>query len=465
MLTVLRMPGDEAKLQTLPLVLRGKAKVWFDGLEEVHKQNWLGFCEQFLQRYRKVMSALEADAKIKGLQQDVSVNFDAFVDKFEAYWGDLTAATQATNAGYLKLERFLSCLHPYVRERVDYEDPSTYDEAVRVARAKSRKMKKKMEAGLLQAAITVVGGPRPKQIDEHQEVKAPFFVDMNVIRARDVDATLEEVEEVPTTAQQVERGIFRVPPSLLPQESEVLKVFEEEVSLPEPTTRKEAVVQELASSKEESGSSQSSSSVLDIDSMWETESRSSRYETYDVFHVDEVENSVCELPANHLKVEEKYSVAPCGNLPVEQPSLMSCDGESLLEEEVCFDCASNLIEEQVFEDDLQKLEVEAEVCSVDLSMQGVGQPCLGEHVEVYLELPDFVGSRGELAPVDDSMEADAGAAYEHLAPCREEGDTSLADDEVFVEQVFVLAGHVLECEKLALQPFDCLYVTWCSTML
>ncbi|KAI5057958.1 hypothetical protein GOP47_0027973 [Adiantum capillus-veneris] len=125
MLRVLRMPGDEAKLQTLPLVLRGKAKVWFDGLEDVHKQTWIGFREQFLQRYRKVVSASEADAKIKGLQQDVSANFDAFVDKFEAYWGDLATTTQTTNAGYLKLERFLSCLHPYVHERVNYEDPST----------------------------------------------------------------------------------------------------------------------------------------------------------------------------------------------------------------------------------------------------------------------------------------------------------------------------------------------------
>ncbi|KAI5059654.1 hypothetical protein GOP47_0025973 [Adiantum capillus-veneris] len=401
MLAVLQMPGDEAKLQTLPLVLRGKEKVWFDGLEDLHKQNWTGFQEQFLQRYRKVVSASEADAKIKGLQQDVSVNFDAFVDKFEAYWGDLATATQATNAGYLKLERFLSCLHPYVRERVDYQDPSTYDEAIRIAKAKSRKMKK-MEAGLLQPAITIARGTKPKQIDEHQEVKAPFFVDMNVIKSREADARLEELDEVPTRAQKVQRDIFMVPPSLLPQESEVVKGLEEEVSFPEPATRLTAVVQELTSAKEESDSSQSSSSVLDTDSMWETESRSSRYETYDVFHVDEVENNVCELPASQLKVEEQYSVTPCVNLPVEQSSLVSCDGESLLEEEVWFDGVLDLIEEQVFEDDLQEIEAEAEVCSVHLSMQGVGQPCLGEHVEVHGEVSGFVCLRGELAPADDS---------------------------------------------------------------
>ncbi|KAI5074964.1 hypothetical protein GOP47_0010925 [Adiantum capillus-veneris] len=456
MLTVLRMPADEAKLQTLPLVLQGKAKVWFDGLEDVHKQTWIGFREQFLQRYRKVVSASEAGAKIKGLQQDVSANFDAFVDKFEAYWGDLVAATQATNAGYLKLERFLSCLHPYVRERVDYEDPSTYDEAIRIAKAKSRKMKKKMEAGLLQLAITIARGPKPKKIDEHQEVKDPFFVDMNVIKARKADARLEELDEVPTRAQQVQRGIFRVPPSLIPQESEVVKVFQEEVPVLEPETRLTAKVQELTSAEEEFDSSQRSSSSLDTDSMWETDSRSSRYETYDVFYVNEVENNVCELPVSHLEVEETHSAGvemPCVNFSVEQPCQMSCDGDSLLKEEVWFDCVSDLIEEQVFENDLQELEAEIEVCRSDLYMQGVGQPCLCEHVEVCFEVSEFVDGRGELAPASDSMEADIGAAYEREAPWYEEGISNLAGDEVLVEHVVVLAGHVLEYEKGALVPF------------
>ncbi|KAI5071805.1 hypothetical protein GOP47_0014056 [Adiantum capillus-veneris] len=132
---------------------------------------------------------------------------------------------------------------------------------------------------------------------------------------------------------------------------------------------------------------------------------------------------------------------------------MSCDGESLLEEEVWFDCASSLIEEQVFEDDLQELEEETEVCRSDLSMQGVGQPCLGEHVEAYFEVSEFVCGRGELAPEDDSMETDTGAAYESEAPCKEEGATNLVGDEVFDEQVEALTGHAPEYEKVALEPF------------
>ncbi|KAI5056134.1 hypothetical protein GOP47_0029655 [Adiantum capillus-veneris] len=84
-------------------------------------------------------------------------------------------------------------------------------------------------------------------------------------------------------------------------------------------------------------------------------------------------------------------------------------------------------------------------------MQGVGQPCLGEHVEVCFEVSVLVCSRGELAPADDSMEADTGAAYEREAPCREEG-ANLAGDEVVEEQVTALAGHVPEYKKVALEP-------------
>ncbi|KAI5061724.1 hypothetical protein GOP47_0024229 [Adiantum capillus-veneris] len=209
---------------------------------------------------------------------------------------------------------------------------------------------------------------------------------MNVIKAREVDARVEEVEQVPTRSQRIQRGIFKVPPNLLAQKDEVIEDLKEEVLVPELATRKVAVIQELASSKEGSDSSHSSSSSLDIDATWEKESMYSRYETYDVFYVDEVINNVCELHASHLKVKEGPSASverPCVNQPVEQPSLMSCDGESLLEEEVWFDCASDLVEEQVFEDGLQELGTEAVVDQVDLSMQAVGKPCLREHVEVY----------------------------------------------------------------------------------
>ncbi|KAI5065716.1 hypothetical protein GOP47_0020411 [Adiantum capillus-veneris] len=297
-------------------------------------------------------------------------------------------------------------------------------------------MKKKMEAGLLQSTIAAASGPKLKLMDEHQEVKAPFL-DMNLIKACEIDARLAEVEQVPTRSYKIQRGIFRMPPSFLAQEDEVIKGLEEEVSVPEPATGKTVVVQESTSSEEGSESSQSSNNSLDTNATWETKSMSSRYETYDAFHVDEVMKDVYKFPASELKVREKNSASAemlCVNLLVEQPSLVSCGGESLLAEEVWFDCACDLIEDQVFEDDLQELEREAKVSRSDLSMQGVGQSCLDGHVEVHSVVLEFACSCGEIAPTDDSMEIDTGATYKSEAPCKEENAANLVGDEVFEEQ-------------------------------
>ncbi|KAI5069845.1 hypothetical protein GOP47_0016146 [Adiantum capillus-veneris] len=85
-------------------------------------------------------------------------------------------------------------------------------------------------------------------------------------------------------------------------------------------------------------------------------------------------------------------------------------------------------------------------------MQGVGQLCLGGHVEGYFEVLEFVCSRGERAPENDSMETNTGAAYKGEVPCNEEGSANLAGDEVFEEQVEALAGCALKSEELVLMP-------------
>ncbi|KAI5063713.1 hypothetical protein GOP47_0022260 [Adiantum capillus-veneris] len=50
------------------------------------------------------------------------------------------------------------------------------------------------------------------------------------------------------------------------------------------------------------------------------------------------------------------------------------------------------------------------------------------------------------------MEIGIGAAYESDAPCKKEGVTNLAGDEVFEEQVEALAGHALKPKELVLVP-------------
>lgn len=53
------------------------------------------------------------------------------------------------NAKFFKLEKFLACLHPRIQNKVEDEDPKSYDKVVKVTNVKSQKMKRKLKKGLL----------------------------------------------------------------------------------------------------------------------------------------------------------------------------------------------------------------------------------------------------------------------------------------------------------------------------
>ena len=59
--------NDEGKLHAIPLVLRGEAKTWLNGLEVQARADWVRFLQAFLARFGKRISATEADAKLKEL--------------------------------------------------------------------------------------------------------------------------------------------------------------------------------------------------------------------------------------------------------------------------------------------------------------------------------------------------------------------------------------------------------------
>ncbi|KAI5067702.1 hypothetical protein GOP47_0018230 [Adiantum capillus-veneris] len=56
---------------------------------------------------------------------------------------------QLANGDYFKMDKFMSCLHPKVREKVDFESPKNYNGVVPISQAKSRKIKKKIEQGMM----------------------------------------------------------------------------------------------------------------------------------------------------------------------------------------------------------------------------------------------------------------------------------------------------------------------------
>ncbi|MCO5548678.1 hypothetical protein L7F22_002137 [Adiantum nelumboides] len=103
---------------------------------------------QFLKRFREVIRLEEAGAKLKAVRKDVSKDFFIFNEQFESCWKQLEVATWIRSSNYLKLSKLLECLHPRIREKVE-DGADTYEDIVYLAKVKNRKVKLKMELGVV----------------------------------------------------------------------------------------------------------------------------------------------------------------------------------------------------------------------------------------------------------------------------------------------------------------------------
>ncbi|KAI5074876.1 hypothetical protein GOP47_0010837 [Adiantum capillus-veneris] len=207
------------------------------------------------------------------------------------------------------MAKFVDCLHVKVQDKVEMDGPCTYEEApVAYVQSRTRKILKKQQAKQVLASPLV---PRPIVGEELQVIRP--FVDAHVVAADD-----ERVETIlcgPMRSQQLQRGVYQVPPDLLDQVTSEKQAVEKIAEVPKPMSFVEKA--EMYSSY---------SSALDMDSTWETGSSFSRYETYDVMHVDKV------VKAEHIAGEETFSA----HQEVGKPSLLPCDGKAMLTEEECF---------------------------------------------------------------------------------------------------------------------------------
>ena len=102
-----------------------------------------------MEKYGKKKTSAEITAKMRRLKQDPKDEFSSFLQQFEGLWLQLQKATDVPLGDYFKLEKFMAALHPTIKEKVDLEEPETYQAAVDLARVKSKKLKKKLEQGVL----------------------------------------------------------------------------------------------------------------------------------------------------------------------------------------------------------------------------------------------------------------------------------------------------------------------------
>ncbi|KAI5085035.1 hypothetical protein GOP47_0001204 [Adiantum capillus-veneris] len=68
----MQIVSNEAKLRVVLMVMRGKAKAWFEGLEVADRQSWQMVRALFIQDFKKQISPIDLDTKLKVLKQDVN---------------------------------------------------------------------------------------------------------------------------------------------------------------------------------------------------------------------------------------------------------------------------------------------------------------------------------------------------------------------------------------------------------
>ncbi|MCO5600257.1 hypothetical protein L7F22_054367 [Adiantum nelumboides] len=88
-----------------------------------------------------------ADWKAKDLQSQSELMLH--LGDRQVQMEQIDAATHMRNRDSFKLERFLACLHPKIREKIELANVKSYANAIYLAKVKSKKAKNKLEMGLL----------------------------------------------------------------------------------------------------------------------------------------------------------------------------------------------------------------------------------------------------------------------------------------------------------------------------
>ncbi|MCO5604491.1 hypothetical protein L7F22_058658 [Adiantum nelumboides] len=162
---------EEIKLRAFPLVLREEAKVWFQGLEPRKKDDWGTLREAFMGRFGEGCSPEEIWRKLSSLQQTSPLSYLEYEAQFLKLWTEwentLEHGEKAPN--FLQKERFLDGLSSPLKEKVKGKFPRTFEEAMKLAQLKDRKLQ-------FQAYLFRTDQPKPQVQNVANEAPPPIPV-------------------------------------------------------------------------------------------------------------------------------------------------------------------------------------------------------------------------------------------------------------------------------------------------
>ncbi|MCO5583693.1 hypothetical protein L7F22_037606 [Adiantum nelumboides] len=183
---------DATRLRVFPLLMKAKAKVWFNTLLPANRGDWAGLRVLFLAKFGGGGETSESLwGKVCELRQGSLFEYNVYEVQFVELWERWVASLRLGKAApdFLKKSRFVAGLCLPLREKVKGRFPVTWMDARDIARLKERKIS-------LDAKVKVEEEERGKSLPKDKgKAKVEDVNAMPIKRARHEDAAMSETVE------------------------------------------------------------------------------------------------------------------------------------------------------------------------------------------------------------------------------------------------------------------------------
>ena len=134
--------SNEVKLRAFPLVLREEARAWYDTLAANVVEDWDTLICTFSVRFGRGDTPEGVWTLLLQHRQLDLQSYSQYESSFIELWGrwDRSLANAGAAPAFLKRDRFVAGLFTPLRLKVESKFPPTFEEAVRIAREKERKL-------------------------------------------------------------------------------------------------------------------------------------------------------------------------------------------------------------------------------------------------------------------------------------------------------------------------------------
>ncbi|MCO5552923.1 hypothetical protein L7F22_006442 [Adiantum nelumboides] len=133
---------EEVKLRAFPLVLKGKARVWYDALAPPSKATWPTLYGAFLNKYGQGDTPENLWKQLLQHCQGSLGDYNTYESKFTNLWERWAASLQGQGGApnFLKRDKFVEGMFPTLKEKVKETFPQTFEEAQEIATVKFKKL-------------------------------------------------------------------------------------------------------------------------------------------------------------------------------------------------------------------------------------------------------------------------------------------------------------------------------------